>query len=111
MDRIDHYPGCEQPNDEQEGKAAGQIAALRDQQETFYYRNDAVYRTQEIIQNKKQSDDSPNAEKELSIYEQSRTVATYGQQLDPTSSTASAVGCFFGLFVGIIIFSFAIAIL
>lgn len=50
MDRIDHYP---YPNDDSNeanlGRVAGEVAALRDQQETFYYRNDAVNRTQEII--------------------------------------------------------------
>ena len=49
MDRIDHYPHPEDSNDAMLGRVAGEVAALRDQQETFYYRNDAVNRTQEIV--------------------------------------------------------------
>ena len=50
MDRIDHYPHHDdESNDAMLGRVAGEVAALRDQQETFYYRNDAVNRTQEII--------------------------------------------------------------
>lgn len=52
MDRIDHYPHPEDSNDAMLGRVAGEVAALRDQQETFYYRNDAVNRTQEIVSEK-----------------------------------------------------------
>jgi hypothetical protein len=39
MDRIDHYPQVQTNDDLHAGRVAGEIKALRDQQENFYYRD------------------------------------------------------------------------
>lgn len=95
MDRIDHYPQTTD-SDITAGRIAGEIRAMREQQERLYYRDEALNDSTPI---KEKSKSTSVVTTEITPFEATRIIVTQTPNIQPNDF---ADGCMTGIFIAIV---------
>lgn len=97
MDRIDHYPIRDSNSDNANlGRVAGEIAALREQQERLYYRDEALNETKQAPTKKGKREPTHSVEEsDIGLYDATRIIV---HQTPSVQSNDFADGCMMGIF-------------
>jgi hypothetical protein len=103
VDRIDHCPQF--PNEDQNaGRVAGEIRALREQQENLYYRDEALNEVKHPSKSKKKSSSASFIESDIGYYEATRIIVHQTPTVQPNDFVYGLGVGIFLMFVGIVIF-------